>query len=45
MELNLTEALRYLGIVGQAPESVQTDAAAMAQHLMNTVEPRYTYRI
>lgn len=45
MELNVDEALRYMGVGGEAPDSVRADATAVAQRLMSAVQPRYTYRV
>ena len=45
MRLNVDEALRYLGIGGQAAESFRADATAMANKLMAAIEPKYTYRV
>ncbi|MBC8545664.1 methionine synthase [Clostridiaceae bacterium NSJ-31] len=45
MELNLDEALRYLGAKSQAPEQLRADVAATAKKLTSAVQPRYTYRV
>ena len=45
MELNVDEALRYLGIGGQAAESIRASVAAVADKLTAAIQPRYTYRV
>lgn len=45
MELNVDEALRYLGIGGQAAESIRASVAAVADKLTAAIQPRYTYRM
>lgn len=45
MELNVDEALRYLGAGRQAPESVRAEVTAAADRLTAAVQPRYTWRV
>ena len=45
MKLNVDEALRYLGIGGQAAESIRASVAAVADKLTAAIQPRYTYRM
>lgn len=45
MQLDLDEALRYLGAGAQAPNALRQDMAAVAHELMQTLQPRYTYRV
>ena len=45
MKLNVDEALRYLGIGGQAAESIRASVAAVADKLTAAIQPRYTYRV
>lgn len=45
MQLNIDEALRYLGAGTQAPDALRQDMTAVAQTLMQTLQPRYTYRV
>jgi hypothetical protein len=45
MELNVDEALRYLGISAPAPEDMRRQAEEIAQSLTSSVTPRYTYRL
>lgn len=44
MELNIDEAMRYLG-AADAGEAVRADVAAMAARLTAAVRPRYTWRV
>lgn len=45
MQLDLDEALRYLGAGAQTPDALRQDMADVAQVLMQTLQPRYTYRV
>lgn len=45
MQLDLDEALRYLGAGAQTPDALRQDMADVAQALMQTLQPRYTYRV
>ena len=45
MELDIDEALRYLGAGQSAPESLRNQTAAAAAELTAAVRPRYTYRV
>ena len=45
MELNIAEALRYLGAGESPPEELRRDAAAVADKLTRTLRPRYIYRV
>jgi len=45
VNLNLSEALRYLGVRGAPPEELWEEAAAVADKLTRTVRPRYVYRV
>lgn len=45
MQLDLDEALRYLGAGAQTPDALRQDMADVAQTLMQTLQPRYTYRV
>lgn len=45
MELDLSEALRYLGVRGEAPGQLRCEAAAVADRLTRAVHPRYVYRV
>ena len=45
MELNLAEALRYLGVKGEPPEELRRDLAAAADQLTGALRPRYAYRV
>lgn len=45
MQLDLSQALRYLGIRGEAPEQLRCQAAAVADALTRAVQPRYVYRV
>lgn len=45
MELNIAEALRYLGAGDAPPEELQREAAAAADQLIRAVRPRYVYRV
>lgn len=45
MELNLAEALRYLGVKGEPPEELRRDLAAAADQLTGALRPRYVYRV
>ena len=45
MELQIEEALRYLGVPAPVPEDLRRQAEAMAARLTAVVRPRYTYRI
>lgn len=43
MELNIREALRYLGVRG-ADEALLADMTALARELQNRITPRFTWR-
>lgn len=45
MQLDLDEALRYLGAGMKPPDALRRDVADVAQSLMQTLQPRYTYRV
>lgn len=45
MELNLDEALRYLGAGNSAPPQLRQQAAEIARRLTASVTPKYTYRV
>lgn len=45
MELDIAEALRYLGVKEPAPEPLRGEMAALAGRLTRAVQPRYTYRV
>lgn len=45
MELDVNEALRYLGAGGQAPDELKQQALQVASGLTAAVTPRYTYRV
>ena len=45
MELNIDEALRYLGAGRQAPPELRREAENMARRLTARLQPRYTYRV
>ena len=45
MQLNIDEALRYLGAGTQAPAALRQEMADVARQLMQTLRPRYIYRV
>ena len=45
MELNVDEALRYLGIGGQAAESIRASVAAVADKLTAAIPVSYTHLV
>lgn len=45
MQLNIDEALRYLGAGTQAPAALRQEMADVARQLMQTLRPHYTYRV
>lgn len=45
MQFDIDEALRYLGAGAQAPDALRQDVAGVAQTLMQTLQPRYAYRV
>lgn len=45
MNLNINEALRYLGVTTPADDTVLSDVTAIADKLTACVQPRYTYRV
>lgn len=45
MELNIDEALRYLGAGRQAPPELRQEAEDTARRLTARLQPRYTYRV
>ena len=45
MELDINEALRYLGAGGRAPEELRREVSAVAAVLTAALRPRYTYRV
>lgn len=45
MELDIAEALRYLGVKVPPPEALRQEIAGIAGRLARTVQPRYTYRV
>ena len=45
MELNIDEALRYLGAGRQAPPELRREAGDTARRLTARLQPRYTYRV
>ena len=44
MDVNVAEALRYLGASG-APEELRRQVAQVGEELSRAVTPRYTYRV
>lgn len=45
MELNVEEALRYLGAGENAPEELRAQVLRIAADLMEQIQPRYCYRV
>ncbi|MDY5612299.1 methionine synthase [Dysosmobacter sp.] len=45
MELNIDEALRYLGVGRQAPPELRQETEDTARRLTARLRPRYTYRV
>ena len=45
MQLNIDEALRYLGAGTQAPAALRQEMADVARQLMQTLRPHYPYRV
>lgn len=45
MELDIAEALRYLGIKNSPPEELRLEMAEIAGRLTSAIRPRYTYRV
>jgi len=45
LELDISEALRYLGVRGEPPGELRREAAAAADRLTRIVRPRYVYRV
>lgn len=45
MELDVSEALRYLGVGPGAPEALRRQAEEVASTLTAALRPRYTYRV
>lgn len=45
MQLNIDEALRYLGAGTHAPDTLRQEMTHVAQQLMQTLRPRYAYRV
>lgn len=45
MELNIDEALRYLGAGEEVPSELRAQAQGVADRLTAAVTPRYTYRV
>ena len=45
MELNIDEALRYLGVPDPAPEELRREAESVAAQLTTMLPPRHIYRI
>ena len=45
MELDVSEALRYLGAGSSAPEALRRQAEEIAEALTAALRPRYTYRV
>ena len=45
MELDITEALRYLGAGNAPPETLRQDMERIANQLTAAVRPRYSYRV
>lgn len=45
MELDISEALRYLGIKDPPPDDLRCEIAEIAGQLTHAVQPRYTYRV
>ena len=45
MELNVEEALRYLGVRGEIPPALRRDAESVAAELTTALRPRYLYRV
>ena len=44
MELNITEALRYLGVHGEPDEPLLQQMSALAQELQARIQPRFIWR-
>ena len=45
MELDVSEALRYLGAGNEPPETLRRDMEAAARQLTQTLQPRFVYRV
>ncbi len=45
MQINLDEALRYLGISGNVPDDIRIRAQRTASALTERIQPRYCYRV
>lgn len=45
MELDIREALRYLGVKGEPSEELLASAAHVAAQLTSQIEPKYVYRV
>ena len=45
MELNVSEALRYLGAGNEPPETLRREMETTARQLTQTLQPRYIYRV
>lgn len=45
MELDIAEALRYLGVGEPPPEELYNEISAVANRLAQAVQPRYIYRL
>lgn len=45
MELDITEALRYLGVRGSPPKEIYDKISAVADKLTRAAPPRYIYRL
>lgn len=45
MELNITEALRYLGVRGEPDESLLQQMSVIAQELQSRIQPRFVWTL
>lgn len=45
MQLDLEEALSYLGVRGSAPEDLRRQTSAIAQKLTSVISPRFVYHV
>lgn len=45
MELNITEALRYLGIRGEADETLRQQMSPLAAELQTRIQPRFVWTL
>lgn len=45
MELNIGEALRYLGVQGNADEALRIQLSALAEELTSRIQPRFSWTL